>query len=335
MQGHVVPKEKPKEVPVINNVQKIIGGSGFKIKPVNRAKPVKEQETDLHPKGEITKYLKSDGKQHDDLDTESGNLKEDENSLFIPYELVDTSSYPISAVEIGTIAETEHEEDEEEEEEAEEESDDHHEEIVHGPVLLVDDPLPDVLLRVREKDASPLPTSLECAERREVKWATFTSTWLSVAAKGVNIRELIVDKDAIESNADSKSKPFCMQDVPVSLLTMDHMEGVKKRKHLYFASEKGLKDAFQALTGEENVSVKEMAARIAYSMAKVSSTANIYSLMIIKGVTSGRSCAQYFHQGGGGVKRKKIIFKKSTFLKFLEGGIKNSFPPVHMYVVGA
>ena len=48
-----------------------------------------------------------------------------------------------------------------------------------GPPHLVDDPLPDVLLRVREKLATPPPTMFECEESKEVNWDAFTSTWLS------------------------------------------------------------------------------------------------------------------------------------------------------------
>ncbi len=39
-------------------------------------------------------------------------------------------------------------------------------------------------------------------------------------------------------------KPFC-DEVPTSLLSLDHLEGVKMRDYLHVASESGLKEAFQ------------------------------------------------------------------------------------------
>ena len=149
---------------------------------------------------------------------------------------------PLAALEFGTVTETDHEE----ETQPHLEADDVFSEVeaVAGPVQLVDDALPDVLLRVREKLASPPPTPGQCGASKTVNWDAFTSTWLSVSAKGVDIRELI----AAEGIAEGK-KPFCAADeVPVSLLTLDHLEGVKKRRHLQLASETGLREAFQVPT---------------------------------------------------------------------------------------
>ena len=64
-------------------------------------------------------------------------------------------------------------------------------------------------------------------------------------------------------------KPFCDNDPNPSFVTLDHLSGVKNRKDLYIASEMGLKEAFQGLTGDEDMSVKEMATRVALAMEKV------------------------------------------------------------------
>ena len=70
----------------------------------------------------------------------------------------------------------------------------------------------------------------------------------------MDIRDSLVPLSEVE---DEKAKPFCPEEgaeigpevpltiPPVSLLTLDHLEGVRKRKHLHFAAEAGLKDAFQ------------------------------------------------------------------------------------------
>ena len=112
-----------------------------------------------------------------------------------------------------------------------------------GPINLVDDPIPDVMIKVREKLATPPPTKEECKDAKEVNWNAFTSTWLSVSAKNIDIREYV--GDYLEPLADDlKMKPYCPE-VPTSLLSMDHLVGVRMRNNLYIASESGLKEAFQ------------------------------------------------------------------------------------------
>ncbi len=95
---------------------------------------------------------------------------------------------PQGAVEIGTIAETE----------PEEETDlldpgvsNNNKQSFIGPFHLTDDSLPDILLKVHEKLATPPPSAAECAEAKPVNWDAFTSTWLSVSAKGIDIRESV------------------------------------------------------------------------------------------------------------------------------------------------
>ena len=49
-----------------------------------------------------------------------------------------------------------------------------------------------------------------------------------------------------------KRIPYC-DEVPTSLLSMDHLVGVRMRKNLYIASEAGLREAFQGLVYEMTV----------------------------------------------------------------------------------
>ena len=77
-----------------------------------------------------------------------------------------------------------------------------------------------------------------------MNWDAFTSTWLSVSAKGVDLRDFLVPA---EESIEEGTKPYCSDDgaPPVSLLTLDHLIGVNKRADLHFAAETGLRDAFQ------------------------------------------------------------------------------------------
>lgn len=160
-------------------------------------------------------------------------------------------------VEIGTIAETSAEEEDQFSKPEATDAD------FIGPVQVKDSALPDVMIRVREKISTPLPSSAECSNIKQINWDTFTSTWLSVTAKGINIRDHVVYPSV--SDPIENKEPHCPS-VPVSLLTLDHLEGVKMRQFLQFASEIGLTDAFQGLTSEDGVSLADMANRVSLSL---------------------------------------------------------------------
>ena len=142
---------------------------------------------------------------------------------------------------------------------------------VYGPVNLIDDVLPDMLLKVRDKTVETpkkTPSLEECENAKKINWGVFTSTWLSVSAKNIDIRESLStqsnilmdsssdiyhrDMDEVDDEAEPKTitttddaiQPFC-NEVPTSLLIPDHLEGVKMRRYLHMASESGLKEALQ------------------------------------------------------------------------------------------
>ena len=54
--------------------------------------------------------------------------------------------------------------------------------------------------------------------------------------------------------ADLNLKPFCPE-VPTSLLSMDHLVGVRMRDQLQIAPEGGLKEAFQGILHNPNMKV--------------------------------------------------------------------------------
>ena len=75
--------------------------------------------------------------------------------------------------------------------------------------------------------------------------------------------------------------PFCPSDLDASpLKTLDHLTGVRMREHLQFASESGLRDAFEGLTGEDDVGMEEMATKLAMAMEKVQCYQNGLELKI-------------------------------------------------------
>ena len=148
---------------------------------------------------------------------------------------------------------------------------------VYGPTNLIDDSLPDMLLKVRDKTSydkleKAMPSTEECENAKKINWGVFTSTWLSVSAKNIDIRQSLStpsntptaaatdiyhrDLDDVEdepdfiksTTSDDNIQPFC-DEVPTSLLIPDHLEGVKMRRYLHMASESGLKEALQGKYG--------------------------------------------------------------------------------------
>ena len=182
--------------------------------------------------------------------------KEGEDTVLLDHEQLKHAKLPMGAVEIGTIAENDQDDedfdvtdddDSEDNEDLEllvlDNDNDKPVEGFVGPIELVDDAIPDIMIKVREKLSTPQPTESECQNAKEVNWEAFTSTWLSVSAKNIDIREYL--GDYLEPlKEDSKLKPYCPE-VPTSLLSMDHLTGVRMRQYLHTVPESGLREAFQ------------------------------------------------------------------------------------------
>ncbi|XP_068207813.1 tetratricopeptide repeat protein 17 [Palaemon carinicauda] len=132
--------------------------------------------------------------------------------------------------------------------------------------VIEDDPLPDVLLRVRERVASPPPPPHVCDRANKLSDVKhFTSTWLSVSAKNIDLSEYLVPN---VSPGTPLEEPICRGDLPASMHTLDHLAGIRHRSLLPHFPEMGLREALQTLTDRTPVSVDQMATRIARSLQK-------------------------------------------------------------------
>ncbi|KAF0312441.1 Tetratricopeptide repeat protein 17 [Amphibalanus amphitrite] len=132
---------------------------------------------------------------------------------------------------------------------------------------IVDDPLPDVLLRVRERAAAPPPSREQCADIKQINWGQYTSTWLSVSAKNV-----VVELVPAPVGVYQPRQPVCPDQFPASMATLDNLSGVRHRRQLLISPETGLREALQTLTADQPRTVEETATRIAMSMDKNSSS---------------------------------------------------------------
>ena len=130
--------------------------------------------------------------------------------------------------------------------------------VEYGPINLNDDELPDLIGKQNQTSPALDIDSFDhkqCKTAKKVDSASFTSTWLSVSAKDIDIRHSMyhiipVTPEGFHRihNMDDDDFPYCDK-VPTSLLIPDHLEGMKMRHNLHIASESGLKET---LLGKNN-----------------------------------------------------------------------------------
>ncbi|XP_078670325.1 tetratricopeptide repeat protein 17-like isoform X6 [Branchiostoma floridae x Branchiostoma belcheri] len=130
---------------------------------------------------------------------------------------------------------------------------------VNGPQIPAANPAPMV-----KTHASPgWPTPDDCHRIKKINVQTFTSTWLSVTAKDVNIHDHINFKSKLSGPL---VEPVCTADV-VSMHTLDHLDGVANRSSLNYGPELGLKEVLQTVGGDMQ-QAEEVGTRIAKALAK-------------------------------------------------------------------
>ncbi|XP_078586642.1 tetratricopeptide repeat protein 17-like isoform X7 [Branchiostoma floridae x Branchiostoma japonicum] len=130
---------------------------------------------------------------------------------------------------------------------------------VNGPKIPAANPAPMV-----KTHASPgWPTPDDCRGIKKINIHTFTSTWLSVTAKDVNIHDHINFKSKLSGPL---VEPVCTADV-VSMHTLDHLDGVANRSSINYGPELGLKEVLQTVGGDMQ-QAEEVGTRIAKALAK-------------------------------------------------------------------
>lgn len=143
---------------------------------------------------------------------------------------------------------------------------------VQTPQPVIDDLLPDILLQVPDrKPAIPPPDLSECKSFPQANFKHFTSTWLSVSAKGVAVSKLLNTDSPVSG---PPLQPFCDATLPSSALTLDHLVGMRHRSILTYTSETGLREALQTLgrEGEGPESVQSMGTRLTLALQQNSTS---------------------------------------------------------------
>lgn len=113
------------------------------------------------------------------------------------------------------------------------------------------------------------PSPDECLKLRWVELTAIVSTWLAVSSKNIDITEHIDFATPIQQPA---MEPLCNGNLPTSMHTLDHLQGVSNRASLHYTGESQLTEVLQNLGKDQypQQSLEQIGTRIAKVLEKVS-----------------------------------------------------------------
>ncbi|XP_053801440.1 tetratricopeptide repeat protein 17 isoform X2 [Vidua chalybeata] len=145
---------------------------------------------------------------------------------------------------------------------------------ISGPKI----PSPGPIGKRRDYRSLGWPSPDECLKLRRVELTTVASTWLAVSAKNIDITEHI---DFATQLQEPAMEPLCNSNLPASMHTLDHLQGVSSRASLHYTGESQLKEVLQNLGKDHDSpqSLEQVGTRIAKALEKdvpLISLANIF-----------------------------------------------------------
>ncbi|XP_071122223.1 tetratricopeptide repeat protein 17-like isoform X6 [Mytilus edulis] len=129
---------------------------------------------------------------------------------------------------------------------------------------LPDSELPDTSYQIGQRYHMATPTTMDCNNLPNIKFSEFTSTFLSVTAKQVDLRKHIDFETVIRRYYE---EPVCMTEFSSSL-ELDNLPGMINRDNLQYQPESGLREVLQKLGGEPAQRVEVIGTRIANALKK-------------------------------------------------------------------
>uniref|UniRef100_A0A667IAJ2 Tetratricopeptide repeat protein 17 n=1 Tax=Lynx canadensis TaxID=61383 RepID=A0A667IAJ2_LYNCA len=111
------------------------------------------------------------------------------------------------------------------------------------------------------------PSPDECLKLRWVELTAIVSTWLAVSSKNIDITEHIDFATPIQQPA---MEPLCNGNLPTSMHTLDHLQGVSNRASLHYTGESQLTEVLQNLGKDQypQQSLEQIGTRIAKVLEK-------------------------------------------------------------------
>ncbi|KAJ7406142.1 Tetratricopeptide repeat protein 17 [Pitangus sulphuratus] len=134
---------------------------------------------------------------------------------------------------------------------------------ISGPKI----PSPGPIGKRRDYRSLGWPSPDECLKLRRVELTTVASTWLAVSAKNIDITEHI---DFATQLQEPAMEPLCNPNLPASMHTLDHLQGVSSRASLHYTGESQLKEVLQNLGKDQYSpqSLEQVGTRIAKALEK-------------------------------------------------------------------
>nr|XP_010305968.1 PREDICTED: tetratricopeptide repeat protein 17 [Balearica regulorum gibbericeps] len=134
---------------------------------------------------------------------------------------------------------------------------------ISGPKI----PSPGPIGKRRDYRSLGWPSPDECLKLRRVELTTVASTWLAVSAKSIDITEHI---DFATQLQEPAMEPLCNPNLPASMHTLDHLQGVSSRASLHYTGESQLKEVLQNLGKDQYSpqSLEQVGTRIAKALEK-------------------------------------------------------------------
>ncbi|EOB06262.1 Tetratricopeptide repeat protein 17, partial [Anas platyrhynchos] len=134
---------------------------------------------------------------------------------------------------------------------------------ISGPKI----PSPGPIGKKRDYRSLGWPSPDECLKLRRVELTTVASTWLAVSAKNIDITEHI---DFATQLQEPAMEPLCNPNLPASMHTLDHLQGVSSRASLHYTGESQLKEVLQNLGKDQYSpqSLEQVGTRIAKALEK-------------------------------------------------------------------
>ncbi|XP_061854180.1 tetratricopeptide repeat protein 17 isoform X1 [Colius striatus] len=134
---------------------------------------------------------------------------------------------------------------------------------ISGPKI----PSPGPIGKRRDYRSLGWPSPDECLKLRRVELTTVASTWLAVSAKNIDITEHI---DFATQLQEPAMEPLCNPNLPASMHTLDHLQGVSSRASLHYSGESQLKEVLQNLGKDQYSpqSLEQVGTRIAKALEK-------------------------------------------------------------------
>lgn len=128
-------------------------------------------------------------------------------------------------------------------------------------IQLPDDQLPDTRKYLSKRLHLPLPKLSDCKKMKKIDMKKFSSSWLSLAAKKINVKDYI---DFKTKSTEDFLEPLCDMEIP-SEVVIDQLPGIQYRNNLDYSAETGLRMVLRKAEGVSE-SVERAGAMVAAAL---------------------------------------------------------------------